>query len=94
MTEDEPYYWSLDIPGLTSGQVPSVASAVEDKGLDLQVLPVDPAVFLTLHLDQHTVEALVAGLAGAQSGPILDGIREVFVDWLAWLDTSPVEPKE
>lgn len=91
MVDDQSFYWSLDIPGMTSDQASLVASAVEEKGLDLQVLPVDPADFLTLHLDQHSVEAVVAGLADAPANPVLDGIKETFVEWLTWLGTLPAE---
>lgn len=94
MAEDEPYYWSIDLPGMTSDQVPLVVSAVEEAVTDLQAIPVDPEGFLTLSLDRDTVEALMAGLAEAEGGPVLDGIREVMGDWLAWQGRSAVQPEK
>lgn len=94
MAEGQPYYWSIDFPGMTSEQVPLVASAVEKAGIDLQVIPVAPEGFLTLSLDRDTVEALMAGLAEAERGPVLDGAMEVMEDWLAWQRSSVVEPEK
>ena len=94
MAEEEPYYWSVDLPGMTSAQVPLVVSAVEEAGVDLQVVPVDPEGFLTLSLDRDTVEALMAGLAEAGGGPVLEGVKEVMADWLAWRGSSAVQAEK
>lgn len=86
---DQPFYWSLDIPSMTAGQALQAISAIKEKGLGLEPLLVDPANFLTLHLDRESVQAMVDGLAGVRSDPVNDGLRESLEEWLTWLgDTS------
>ncbi|MCX2950089.1 hypothetical protein [Lentzea sp. NEAU-D7] len=93
MAEDQPFYWGVDIPGMSCDQSSLVAAAVEGQALDLRVVQVNPAEFLTLHLDQDTVESVLAGLAGSQPDPVLDGFKEILADWLIWLSGSHVEPE-
>jgi hypothetical protein len=81
---DEPFYWSIDIPGMTANQAQQVISAIKGRGLALEPLLVDPANFLTLHLDRESVETMAAGLAEVRSNPISDGLRESLEDWLTW----------
>jgi hypothetical protein len=52
-------------------------------------IPADPAIFLTLHLDRPTVEALVRAAGSALSAvdrgadaPVLRGMIEDFEEWL------------
>lgn len=82
----QPFYWSLDIPGMTADQAPQVVAAVKGGGLPLDPLLVDPAIFLTLHLDRESVEAIVTALTESPSNAVGDGLRESLGDWLAWLD--------
>lgn len=86
--DDQPFYWSLDLPGMTSDQASQVVAVIESGGVDLNAVPVDPAVFLTLHMDRDTVEALVAGLAEARPSRVVENMKEAFVEWLEWLDES------
>jgi hypothetical protein len=82
---EQPFYWSLDIPGMTADQALQVVSAIKARGLAPDALLVDPANFLTLHLDRESVEAIAAGLAEVRSNPVSNGLRESLEDWLTWL---------
>jgi|SRR3954468_8840202 hypothetical protein len=85
---EQPFYWSLDMPGMTAGQALQVISVIKGKGLGLEPLLVDPANFLTLHLDRESVQAMVHGLAGVRPDPVSDGLRESLEEWLTWLGDS------
>jgi hypothetical protein len=84
-TPEQPFYWSLDIPGMRADQALQVVSTIKASGLALEALLVNPANFLTLHLDRESVETIVAGLAEVRSNPVSDGLRESLEDWLIWL---------
>ena len=58
---EQPFYWGVDVPGMTADQASWVVSTIKGGGLRLQPIRVDPAVFLTLNLDRESVEALVNG---------------------------------
>lgn len=82
--EERAFYWSLDIPGLTEERALQVASIIRGSGLSLEPLPVNPANFLTLHIDRESAETLMLGLAGIRPNAVSDGLRESIEDWLTW----------
>ena len=81
-TADQSLYWGIDMPGLTREQAVELVSIIKSTGLDLEPILVNPAIFLTLHMDRDTVQALRSGLLGTQSDLIGDGLRESVEDWL------------
>lgn len=82
------FYWSLDISGMTTKQGLQVVSAIKASAPFLDVLLVDPTKFLTLHLDRESVEAIVEGLAGVRLNPVNGSLRESLEEWLTWLGGS------
>jgi hypothetical protein len=85
---EQTIYWGVDAPGMTADQASWVVSTIKGGGLRLEPIRVDPAVFLTLHLDRESVKALVNGLASVPANPVSDGLRESLEDWLNWLGES------
>lgn len=86
-------YWTVDLPGLDREGAEQVLGWAKSRRLGEGGSLVDPAAFLTLHLDRDTVETLVAALSASAAetgGPeqgdvgrvIAGGILEVFRDWL------------
>lgn len=82
---EQPFYWGVDAPDMTADQASWVVSTIKGAGLGLEPMRVDPGVFLTLHLDRESVEAIVNGLASVPANPVSDGLRESLEDWLNWL---------
>ncbi|MFD3557187.1 hypothetical protein ACFWWA_34560 [Streptomyces goshikiensis] len=80
--DDQEFYWGIEIPGLTQRQADELLSIVRDSGMGLEPILVNPATFLTLHIDRATAKALMAGLISAEPNPIVDGVRESVDDWL------------
>jgi hypothetical protein len=60
---DDPY-WSLDIPGLTEAQANQLLDRIREKHLGSFGFgtAIDPAAWLTLHLDRASVQMLYDGL--------------------------------
>ncbi|WP_161791116.1 hypothetical protein [Amycolatopsis sp. MJM2582] len=81
---EQPFCWSIDIPDLTADEASQVVSAIKSGGLASDPLVVDPAAFLTLHLDRESVETLLAGLATGPVNAVADSLKESFEEWLAW----------
>jgi hypothetical protein len=84
-------YWSVDLPGLSRSNAQQVLETAERSGLSFGGTLVDPAQFLTLHLDGPTVEAVHAVLArGQESAQIannsdavtVNGFTELLEEWL------------
>jgi hypothetical protein len=80
---DQDFYWSIDVPGMTEEQARRLASIIRTSGLDLEPLLVNPANFLTFHIDRESAETLRSGLLGIRSNSIGDGLRESIEEWLA-----------
>ncbi|MFI1399557.1 hypothetical protein [Streptomyces sp. NPDC020681] len=80
--DDQEFYWSIEIPGLTQGQANELLSIVRDSAMGLEPILVNPEKFLTLHIDRATAKALRVGLLSVEPNPIVDGVRESVDDWL------------
>lgn len=81
--------WSLDLPRLTQSGADELVSFARDAGICEFASAVDPALFLTLHIDRAGVGALLelidARLATATGGDAemtLQGLAEDFGEWL------------
>jgi hypothetical protein len=84
-------YWSIDLPGLSRSSAEELLQVAEQGGLSVSGSLVDPALFLTLHIDRETVDAVCAALsrvdwsdavAGQPAAPIVNGFRELLQEWL------------
>lgn len=89
MTSSVAPAWAIDFPGLSRKQALDIANFVLEARLAENAIPADPALFLTLHLDRPTVEALVRAassalraLDGGTDAPVLRGMIEDFEEWL------------
>ena len=79
-------YWSVDVPGLTEGEAKQLVAWVTARQLGWfgSATAVDPATFLTLHLDRESARTLLDGLmsqphtAGAEHG-----LAEHLAEWLS-----------
>jgi len=84
------HYWSVDLPGLDRPAAQELLEIAKEAGMSDVGSLVDPAVFLTLHLDRSTVLAISAVLARAQMAEdpecsealIVAGYRESLDEWL------------
>ena len=83
-------YWSVDLPGLSRSSAEQLLQVAQHEGLSVSGSLVDPALFLTLHVDRETVDAVCAALsrvdwpdavAGQQVSAIVNGFRELLQEW-------------
>jgi hypothetical protein len=85
---DQGQTWALDVPGLTRAQADELVSFIKDGGISAFASAVDPADFLTLHLDRETAASLLGAISrGGHADPLSDsvnlaGLSEVVSDWL------------
>ncbi|MBI1379015.1 MAG: hypothetical protein GC157_16270 [Frankiales bacterium] len=85
---DQGEAWTLDVPGLTRAQADELVSFIQDSGMSDFATAVDPANFLTLHLDRETAASLRRAISRAgntdRSPDSVDlaGLSEVLSDWL------------
>ncbi|WP_144024150.1 hypothetical protein [Amycolatopsis keratiniphila] len=91
---EQSFCWSIDLPELTAEEASQAVSALKGAGLASDPLLVDPAVFLTLHLDRESVETLLAGLAVGPANAVSDSLKESFEEWLAWHGADPASDGE
>lgn len=84
-------YWSVDIPGLNQAEAEELLTIVERTGIGNGGTAVDPAFFLTLSLDWHTVASFLRVFdAIGRSQPSLEdadkrivaNIIEVMREWV------------
>ena|ERR1700680_1041311 len=84
-------YWTVDLPGLSRTKAHELLAMAEQAGMSFGGTIVDPAQFLTLHLDRQTVESLYRALSVSQphqkcsiriDPAIVNGIRDVLKEWL------------
>jgi hypothetical protein len=84
-------YWSIDLPGLSRSKAHALLNVAEDMGISFGGTLVDPAKFLTLHLDRPTVESAYRALTSALSHKeapvqadhrIASGFCEALKEWL------------
>jgi hypothetical protein len=84
-------YWSIDLPGLSRSSAEELLQVAEQEGLSVSGSLVDPALFLTLHIDRETVDAVCTALsrvdwpdaaAGQPVSAIVNGFRELLQEWL------------
>jgi hypothetical protein len=84
-------YWSVDLPGLSRSSAEQLLQVAQQEGLSVSGSLVDPALFLTLHIDRETVDAVCAALsridwpdavAGQPVSAIVNGFRELLQEWL------------
>ena len=81
-------YWAIDIPGLTEPQAALLAAHIADGPMGLSASLVDPAQFLTLHLNRESVEAISSALACIGTNDIVLGLREILDDWLVSTEST------
>jgi hypothetical protein len=87
--------WALDVPGLTRADADELVSLIRNTGVSAYASAVNPAAFLTLHLDRGTVESLVRAISpgaaddGSSGLVILEGLVEILSDWLAQIHDVP-----
>ncbi|MFE5570658.1 hypothetical protein ACFQ68_37085 [Amycolatopsis japonica] len=86
---EQQFSWSIDLPDLTADEASQAVSAIKGRGLASDPLLVDPAVFLTLHLDRESVETLLTGLAAGPANAVSNSLKESFEEWLAWRGVDP-----
>jgi hypothetical protein len=91
-THDGWPYWSVDLPGLSRLNAQQVLEMAERSGLSFGGTLVDPAQFLTLHLDRPTVEAVYVALSRGQEcaqiakhpdAVTVNGFTELLEEWLS-----------
>jgi hypothetical protein len=84
-------YWSIDLPGLSRSSAEELLQVAEQESLSASCSLVDPALFLTLHIDRETVDAVCTALsrvdwpdaaAGQPASAIVNGFRELLQEWL------------
>jgi hypothetical protein len=56
-------YWSIDLPGLSRSSAEELLQVAQQEDLSVSGLLVDPALFLTLHIDRETVDAVCNALS-------------------------------
>jgi hypothetical protein len=96
MPNKNPYYWSIDFPGLDRKTAEAIVDAAERLGLATNASAVDPNVFMTFHLDVDTAVALYEAISSqVQSSnevrPILTGLSDALAEWLAERETPGQE---
>jgi len=80
--------WAVDMPGLTRLDAHELVRFVRDSGVTEFATAVDPADFLTLHLDYDTVRSLLQAIsprrdpASQGQNVSLEGLSEVLAEWL------------
>lgn len=80
-------YWSVDIPEMTRGQAEELLALLVKSNSSLQGIPVDPAKFLTVHMDRDSVNVIRHALAGDPiENSIADGLIEIIDEWLEQAD--------
>jgi hypothetical protein len=83
MNSDE--YWSIDFLGVDERKVSAIIDKATRLGLATSAIAADPDLFLTLHLDADTVDALDTALAGSrptgETARVIDSIREAISHW-------------
>lgn len=77
-------YWSIDIPGLREGQAAEVAELIQQSDAEIVPTLVDPKLWLTLHLDRETVEAMRDALMSTGQTIVTTSLIESFDEWLDW----------
>lgn len=88
MISERDQSWSLDLPGLTQARAEELVSFARDSGLCKFAAAVDPSLFLTMHLDRASVEALLHVIATRPGTPdkseqmTLRGLAEDLEEWL------------
>ncbi len=87
--------WALDVPVLTRFDAQELVSFVRRSGVSEFATAVDPADFLTLHLDYDTVRSLLQAIsprgnpASQGEGVSLEGLSEVLAEWLGKAQGGP-----
>jgi hypothetical protein len=88
---DEPYYWSLDIPGLSEIDARNLLFHVRRSPFGKFASAANPHDFLNVSLDRATVTSLLSALSDQHDRAVLTGgnaanasLVEEFREWLAW----------
>jgi hypothetical protein len=85
-------YWSLDLPGLSQAKAQELLGMAERAGMSFGGTLVDPAQFLTLHVDRPTVEVIrdvlsrrreSSDMASQSDGVMINGFIELLEEWLS-----------
>lgn len=77
-------YWGIDIPGLRERQAFDVANLIRQSDTGMVPSLVNPKLWLTLHLDRETVEAMRDALMSAERTIVTTSLIESFDEWLDW----------
>jgi len=83
-------YWSVDIPGLNEKQAKDLLTFADRAGIGIGGTAVNPAAFLTLHLDKETVTSILHVLNDVRAKSSLDtqevltisGLSEILKEWI------------
>jgi hypothetical protein len=79
-------YWSIDVPGLTEAEAKELLEWVEAKQLRWfgSASAVDPASFLTLHLDHDSAQMIYDGLmSNPATATPKHGLAVTIGEWLS-----------
>jgi hypothetical protein len=76
-------YWSIDIPGLVERQASALLSRLGEIDPSLRGSILNPADFMTIHVDRPGVEVILSGLRKMPQTDIGDGLIEIVNDWIA-----------
>lgn len=74
-------YWSVDIPGLGEQQADELTRYAEEQ-LDLRGSSINPDLFLTMHVDRDTVQAMALAMSSSSHEPIVGAVLESMTEWL------------
>jgi hypothetical protein len=91
----EPYYWSLDIPGLSETDARKILRRVRRRRFGKFASAADPRDFWNVSMDRATVSTLLSALSAQRDRALLMGEKETgdsliedLQHWLAWSDTG------
>ncbi|MFD6890622.1 hypothetical protein [Streptomyces sp. NPDC059957] len=77
-------YWGIDMPGLRERQAFDVADLIRQSDADIVPTLVNPKLWLTLHLDRETVEAMRDALMSTEQTIVTASLTESLDEWLEW----------
>ncbi len=89
------YYWGVDLPGISQSEASGLLDAAKANDWARYGSLVDPAHFLTLHLDKDSVDMLLSALQSVVVAGLPDdnvvfaaGIRAMIEEFQNWTTYS------
>lgn len=74
--------WSIDFLGIDEAGADRTVDGLSEFGLAKEPMVSDPEVFLTLHMDVETVEAVLRVLQKESEDTMLDTVVSMLREWL------------